>query len=293
MHWAFTLRLTLSGLLACAGSLASSIGMTLTYPGQPAQAGSHPSELTASRSGSGINGLNQPFNWYVSASGDLVEGELKAKAQTFNASQTGAILTLTDRAFIEGPALTATTAVFEMDVDGHSSINPLCECFSGVSMIAYIRGDFGPNSIWQSSFDYAWNINNIGLGGSEFYKHDPQGDVEIRTDAKGAWDFTLRIAVPVFLDASGRSNPMNLTQYLQVAAAQSNQGSAAIDAWDTARLRVVLEEGYSLGSESGLLLTAAGTPVPEPASAGLFALGAVLLLGGHRFRRARQSWTRT
>ena len=95
-------------------------------------------------------------------------------------------------------------------------------------------------------------------------------------------DWLLREAI-AFTD-----QPINLYASLQVAVHDGwTGGSGVLDLGHTAHLRLELPEGTSFTSQSGVLLTQAATPVPEPTSAVMMLLGTGFLLARRRLRGVR------
>lgn len=210
------------------------------------------------------------FGWdaYATARADLASGELHAVAyasgpphgSTGSVASAGATALLMDTIILQGRGEGGQVRM-GIDLDGLADATGqgvfwLSACF-GVSLGAALP-------------DYhCRTFDNLD-----------QGNVYVGVPTHEDIDWLMREAI-AFTD-----QPINLYASLQVAVDDGwTGGSAVLDLGHTAHLRLELPDGTSFTSQSGVLLTQAATPVPEPSSAVLSLLGTVVLLVRRRRKR--------
>ena len=212
--------------------------------------------------------VNVGWDAYANARVDLASGELHAVAYASGAprgpggpaASAGATALFLDSIVLEGNGQGGVVRM-GLDVDGLADatgqgVFSVSACF-GVSL-----GDVLP--------DYHCRTFDNFSGGNHYVGVPTHEDI----------DWLMREAIP-FTDQE-----INLYASLQVAVHDGwSGGRGLLDLGHTAHLRIELPEGTRFTSESGLLLTQAATPVPEPSSAMLILFGTGIFLARRRWQR--------
>jgi hypothetical protein len=223
---------------------------------------------------------------------DLRDGTVRAKMTTTPVTvyQSSPIaitaVSITDDLHVIGPGTAPVPMTMTLDVDALLAINPA----------------LGPNSL--ESLNFRATMSALGAGKEmrviRSKSLDENGAIT-QDDIICQWDcgllnepLTLAGVVNGKLMVQGMvvpNTPFTFWATVEMQTFIYPVGLAAeIDASHTARVSYTLPDGYTLGSASGVFLTA---PVPEPAT-GLMALaGGVLLAGLQRRRRIKAVAPRT
>jgi hypothetical protein len=213
--------------------------------------------------------VNVDWDAYATARADLASGELHTVAYasgaprgpTGPAASAGATALFMDSIVLQGNAWGSLVRM-GIDLDGLADatgdgVFSLSACF-GVSL-----GEAFPDYHCRT-FDNFTGGNNVYVG------------VPTHEDI----DWLMREAI-AFTD-----QPINLYASLQVAVHDGwTGGRGLLDLGHTAHLRLELPEGTTFTSQSGVLLTQAAAPVPEPSTAMLTLLGTAVFLVRRRWQR--------
>jgi len=225
-------------------------------------------------------------------SADLRDGTVRAKMSTTPVTvyQSSPIaitaVSITDDLHVIGPGTAPVLMTLTLDVDALLSINPA----------------LGPSSL--ESLNFHATLAGLDQPAKEIrvvrIKSTDENGVVNQDDIVCQWDcgllnepLTLAGVVNGKLMVQGLVTPNTPFTFWATVDMQTfiyPVGlKAEIDASHTARVSYTLPAGYTLGSASGVFLTA---PVPEPATA-LMALAGGALLAGLQRRRARAAAPQT
>ena len=212
--------------------------------------------------------VNLGWDAYATARADLVSGELHAVAYASGAPR-GAT----------GPAASADATALLMDTivlegNGEGGVVRMGIDLDGVAD-ATGQGVFSLSACFGVSLGAAFPDYHCRT-----FDNFDQGNTYVGVPMHEDIDWLMREAI-AFTDQD-----INLYASLQVAVHDGwAGGSGVLDLGHTAHLRLELPEGTSFRSESGVLLTQAATPVPEPSTAILTLLGTGLVLVRRRWHR--------
>jgi hypothetical protein len=281
-----TTRLVLAVVLAAASAPGSSFVQGYLFFPNYTTGGDHP--LTVSASGTDSGGL---FETAYTTGGtvkvDMAEGTMKGKINGNNAS---AVLRMEIREEfrISGPPTTGRIPiVFEFDVEGFGDVNPFSEGYGLSTMTAYLYATisrYGEPFLPDGKYVYLWSIDKTGPGGTELWISEPTGNVKVNSASKASFDVTLKAISEVMVYSSGLSDVVDLSFFVEGSAGGTLGGGGALNMFDTGRARVILPEGYSAVSKSGVFLTKDSEEppplgeVPEPAAWTAAAMGLVAIL---------------
>ena len=212
--------------------------------------------------------VNLGWDAYATARADLVSGELHAVAYASGAPRGPT-----------GPAASADATALLMDTivlegNGEGGVVRMGIDLDGVAD-ATGQGVFSLSACFGVSLGAAFPDYHCRT-----FDNFDQGNNYVGVPMHEDIDWLMREAI-AFTDQD-----INLYASLQVAVHDGwAGGSGVLDLGHTAHLRLELPEGTSFRSESGVLLTQAATPVPEPSTAILTLLGTGLVLVRRRWHR--------
>ena len=210
--------------------------------------------------------VNLGWDAYATARADLVSGELHAVAHASGAPRGPT-----------GPAASADATALLMDTivlegNGEGGVVRMGIDLDGVAD-ATGQGVFSLSACFGVSLGAAFPDYHCRT-----FDNFDQGNNYVGVPMHEDIDWRMREAI-AFTDQD-----INLYASLQVAVHDGwAGGSGVLDLGHTAHLRLELREGTSFRSESGVLLTQAATPVPEPSILALLGTGMFLVRRrGHR-----------
>ena len=212
--------------------------------------------------------VNLGWDAYATARADLVSGELHAVAYASGAPRGPT-----------GPAASADATALLMDTivlegNGQGGVVRMGIDLDGVAD-ATGQGVFSLSACFGVSLGAAFPDYHCRT-----FDNFDQGNTYVGVPMHEDIDWLMREAI------SFTDQDINLYASLQVAVHDGwAGGSGVLDLGHTAHLRLELPEGTSFRSESGVLLTQAATPVPEPSTAILTLLGTGLVLVRRRWHR--------
>ena len=212
--------------------------------------------------------VNLGWDAYATARADLVSGELHAVAYASGAPRGPT-----------GPAASADATALLMDTivlegNGEGGVVRMGIDLDGVAD-ATGQGVFSLSACFGVSLGAAFPDYHCRT-----FDNFDQGNNYVGVPMHEDIDWLMREAI------SFTDQDINLYASLQVAVHDGwAGGSGVLDLGHTAHLRLELREGTSFRSESGVLLTQAATPVPEPSTAILTLLGTGLVLVRRRWHR--------
>jgi hypothetical protein len=267
--WADALQPVVMARAQLHGAACPAVEMTRTDEGGASFGISAAAAVNATSPGDCVEPyVNVDWDAYATARADLASGELHAVAYasgaprgpTGPAASAGATALLMDTIVLEGNGNGGVVRM-GIDLDGVAdSIGDgvfwLSACF-GVSL-----GDAFPDYHCRTFDNFDQGNSYVGVPTHE--------DI----------DWLMRETV-----AFTPNEDINLYASLQVAVHDGwTGGRGLLDLGHTAHLRIELPEGTTFTSQSGVLLTQAAMPVPEPSSAMLTLLGTAVFLVRRRFR---------
>lgn len=237
---------------------------------------SDPQKVQQAFQDDGLNANNEAYHYRVKGAADLTTGTLRGLASVNNYPYVNFTNILTDSLIVEGTPLSTISVTFEFQIDGTADLNAIGDNSRQIDFGASLRTGAG-SELQTSSYRHFWNINAIGEGGTETYYTTPANDtanVDIVSASKGAFDVILHQTRELSLGADGRSGGIPFEMRIFGTASSAQGGGAFLDVEHTGRARILLPEGYSFTSSSGVFLT---QPVPLPASLPLLGAGCALL----------------
>lgn len=219
----------------------------------------------------------------VTAFGDLASGTLKAKSEGDALDGIGGSLDaeayseLTDVLFLvpdEGSPVTPVPFTLFMDVDGMLIVGGTGVPTAGLVVaiaraVAMVQlGGLAVTNVQPASFTVT---RRVEASSGSVVSDVTAPDVEQNTTGSIDMDeFDVRLTATAMVTPN---SAVNISATLGAVAVGDAAFSSTSDLYETAQLGVVVPEGYSLTSSSGVFLT-----VPEPGASAPLALGTLTLL---------------
>jgi hypothetical protein len=276
------------GLLVANAASASSVQVSACNQFVPLE------PISASTSGSCTNDTPNGPPGFGMASGDLASGQLRALAKGVFANSATASANFSDSITIIGNLAGPEGINISLGVAGVIS-GP-----AGAPIIADVGSDIVAAASFVATGAITQNNEIVTLRGYDGRNDDlttaafPAGTPGISTSFTSAKPSNIQFIILDNVTVDGAHPSFTFTASISAAAQPEfrNSGEDIVDFSNTATLALTLPAGLSFTSDSGVLLSKAGTPIPEPSTFTMMGLALVTFGLGYGMRRTRGARSR-